>query len=371
MVMKSFISETKILLFFALFLAFFLSLSLNSVAQNTAVELDTDLLGNNYLEFNLSAPDPELCKSACEADDICSGWTYVKPESGGKKAWCWLKTGVINFRVVSDCCVSGIVRSDSPPPKIIFEGEKIRIVEAAVNKDWKSRGELTGESAGDFTGELSEEFTGELIETPTGPELDTDRPGGDYTRVFMTSDDHLLCESACNEDKKCAAWTFVKPGFQGPRAQCWLKARIPDKSSDECCVSGVKVRMDGSEMAGGDVDLSQSHIQGPIEGQIEDELTAGEPDEPDETYSVDSGLMDRELMPPVEENVNRLGMDYRSFTLAENEPLVCQSTCLEDPRCRSWTFIKPGVSERKARCRLKYGIAEPVGDSCCVSGVIR
>ena len=338
--MRSVISETKIFLFLVLFLFFSPSL----LAQYTAVELDTDLLGNNYLDFNLSSPAPELCRSACEADDICSGWTYVKPESGGKKAWCWLKTGVVNFRVVSDCCVSGIVRSDSTPPKIIFEGEKIKIVEAAVNKAWKSTGEFAGK--------------------PTGPELDTDRPGGDYTRVFMTSDDHLLCESACNEDKQCAAWTFVKPGFQGPRAQCWLKARVPDKSSDECCVSGVKVRMVGSGMTGGDVDLSQSHIR----GRFEYELAAGEPDE---TYSVGSGLMDRELMPPVEEDVNRLGMDYRSFTLAENEPVACQSVCLEDPRCRSWTFIKAGVSERKARCRLKYGFAEPVEDSCCVSGVIR
>ena len=47
-------------------------------------------------------------------------------------------------------------------------------------------------------------------------ELDTDRPGKDYKNFDLDSNFNI-CEAACNGDATCRAWTFVKPGEQGPK----------------------------------------------------------------------------------------------------------------------------------------------------------
>ncbi len=70
-------------------------------------------------------------------------------------------------------------------------------------------------------------------------EVDTDRPGMDYTNFDLPSPDPGLCENACKEDPNCKAWTYVKPGIQGPQARCWLKSGIPEPAKNSCCVSGV------------------------------------------------------------------------------------------------------------------------------------
>ncbi len=59
-------------------------------------------------------------------------------------------------------------------------------------------------------------------------ELDIDRPGMDYKSFDLASPDPNLCERACKEDpQNCKAWTYVKPGIQGPKARCWLKSGVP------------------------------------------------------------------------------------------------------------------------------------------------
>ena len=72
-------------------------------------------------------------------------------------------------------------------------------------------------------------------------EHDRDRLGGDYTG-FDANTDHIEdCETACKDDTKCAAWTYVKPGVQGPHARCYLKSVVPAISDNTCCVSGTKL----------------------------------------------------------------------------------------------------------------------------------
>jgi len=64
--------------------------------------------------------------------------------------------------------------------------------------------------------------------------------GADYSNFWVASAEPKLCQDACRSDAKCAAWTYVKPGGQGPQAQCWLKSRIPSATKNECCTSGVE-----------------------------------------------------------------------------------------------------------------------------------
>lgn len=72
-------------------------------------------------------------------------------------------------------------------------------------------------------------------------ETDANRLGSDYKSIDLPSPDPELCRAACDEDPKCKAFTYVKPGLQGPSAKCWLKDPVPAARPNEgCCVSGVK-----------------------------------------------------------------------------------------------------------------------------------
>ena len=71
-------------------------------------------------------------------------------------------------------------------------------------------------------------------------ETNTDRPGMDYSNFDLASANPSLCEQACNADPSCRAFTYVKPGYQGANARCWLKNDIPSATPSDCCDSGVK-----------------------------------------------------------------------------------------------------------------------------------
>lgn len=71
-------------------------------------------------------------------------------------------------------------------------------------------------------------------------EYDVDRPGSDYRTFELESADPALCASQCGKEPKCKAWTFVKPGVQGPSARCWLKDRVPQPVTASFAVSGVR-----------------------------------------------------------------------------------------------------------------------------------
>ncbi|MCP4620302.1 MAG: hypothetical protein GY844_28185 [Bradyrhizobium sp.] len=82
---------------------------------------------------------------------------------------------------------------------------------------------------------------------PVGParaadaESGIDRPGNDYKNFDLPPSiaGHAPCQSSCEADGNCKAWTWVKSGVQGPKARCWLKDAIPNPVPNNCCVSGV------------------------------------------------------------------------------------------------------------------------------------
>jgi hypothetical protein len=66
-----------------------------------------------------------------------------------------------------------------------------------------------------------------------------DLPGSDFKSFFLDQPLPALCRNACQNNQRCKAWTFVKPGIQGNKAKCWLKHNVPKPVKDGCCVSGV------------------------------------------------------------------------------------------------------------------------------------
>lgn len=71
----------------------------------------------------------------------------------------------------------------------------------------------------------------------------------------------------------------------------------------------------------------------------------------------------------LERDMDRLGMDYRRIALPAAEPLLCQSECVGDVQCKSFTYVKPGLHGSGAICYLKNGTPSPTPNNCCVSGL--
>jgi hypothetical protein len=67
-----------------------------------------------------------------------------------------------------------------------------------------------------------------------------DLHGADYSNFWAASAEPKLCQDACRSDAKCAAWTYVNPGVQGPQPRCWLKSQVPQATQNECCTSGIE-----------------------------------------------------------------------------------------------------------------------------------
>jgi hypothetical protein len=79
-----------------------------------------------------------------------------------------------------------------------------------------------------------------FADDPMTIETGIDRSGSDFTSFWQKSASPEICRSACLSDKKCQAWTSVKPGVQGKKARCYLKNSIPKPRKNACCTSGVR-----------------------------------------------------------------------------------------------------------------------------------
>jgi hypothetical protein len=150
-------------------------------------EAHTDRPGFDYQMFALEldgiATIESTCQELCTRDVRCKAWTAVVIGVQGPIARCWLKAAIPAARP-NGCCTSGV---------------PVRAFEPGV-----------------------------------------DRPGSDYKLLDLHDTDPTACQAACQSDKQCRAWTYVRPGVQGPNARCWLKDFIPAASSNECCTSGAR-----------------------------------------------------------------------------------------------------------------------------------
>ena len=151
-----------------------------------------DRRGGDYLNFQIRNGDPAVCASRCERDARCRAWSFSYPRTENALATCWLKSRVPP-RVEDKCCVSGVRGAGVIEPR---------------------RG---------------------------GIEYSIDRFGGDY-RNFETTPDaaRRRLQSGLRVTRtSCRAWTYVRPGYIGASARCYLKDKITRPRHKPCCISGV------------------------------------------------------------------------------------------------------------------------------------
>jgi hypothetical protein len=157
----------------------------------TQAQVGYDRPGGDYASAPLRSGDPAVCAARCERDARCRAWAFSYPATESANAVCWLKSRVMP-RVATSCCVSGV------------------------------RG--VG-----------------VIEPKGGPvEFAIDRIGGDFRHFELSSDPSgKTCQSACEGEETCRAWTYLRPGYGQASAACYLKSRITRPQHRSCCVSGV------------------------------------------------------------------------------------------------------------------------------------
>jgi hypothetical protein len=171
------------------------------------------------------------------------------------------------------------------------------------------------------------------MDKPTMSYLENqDIPGNNYKNFDLKPDETCqTCIDKCLEDPNCKAYTYVKPGVQGPNARCYLKSAAPNTISNSNCISGIKL---------------------PVTDQPFYIFETGTP-------TIKSSTLQ-----------NRPGHDYKSFELKKGETCqTCEDSCLKDPRCKAYTFVLAGVQAQRGVCWLKSAVPDPIEDINCVSGV--
>jgi hypothetical protein len=160
---------------------------------------------------------------------------------------------------------------------------------------------------------------------PAQAQANFDRPGGDYQSSPVASGDPADCALVCERDKRCRAWSFAYPTDTARGAFCWLKNSVPERSQDNCCVSGVR----------------GAGVVEPRNGAIET-------------------------------SIDRFGGDYRNFGLKSSDSdEACKAACTDDNKCRAWTYARPGYVGKDAHCFLKKDIKPPRRKPGFTSGVVR
>jgi len=162
-----------------------------AATSSARAQVGFDRPGSDYTSFIMRFADPAICAARCERDPRCRAWAFSYPLTENTSAVCWLKSRVPK-RIPAPCCVSGV------------------------------RG--TG-----------------VIEPRTGViEFGFDRYGGDLRHFDVASDPSGgSCQAACEGEAACRAWTYVRPGYVGTSAVCYLKNRITRPLRKPCCISGV------------------------------------------------------------------------------------------------------------------------------------
>lgn len=149
-----------------------------------------DRPGGDYFSFPIRTGDPNVCALRCEREARCRAWSFGYP-TGDAAATCWLKAQV-SARIEEPSSVSGVRGAGVIAPK-------------------------------------------------GGPaEFAIDRGGGDYKSIDLPSDPTgLTCKAACEADKQCRAWTYLRPGYGGSAPHCYLKDKVKAPHHKPCCISGV------------------------------------------------------------------------------------------------------------------------------------
>ena len=156
-------------------------------SRRRSAQVGYDRPGGDYTSFALRSGDPAQCAARCERDSRCRAWALLL--SGDRDRQCPLLA-----QVAGDCrgwptpaacraCAGPADRAERRPDRILDRPRRRRLPAFDLPPD------------------------------PTGK----------------------TCQAACEGEEGCRAWTYLRPGYGGPAAACYLKDRITRPQRRPCC----------------------------------------------------------------------------------------------------------------------------------------
>ena len=238
------------------------------------IEPGTDRPGGDYTHVALAKPELGLCQAACANDDSCQAFSYVLPGVQGAKAVCYLKDRVPS-PAASNCCTSGVKDSalvlyrrfantdmngsdydDMPVTtggwqacrQSCADDVQCKAYTYVKSTDVSSGGHCWLKNSRPPRRSAACCDSGDKVSGGAAMNLGkhgTDLPGHDYRHFEVSaateSNQHDVCLDACGADGICRAYTYVRPGVQGPKPMCWLKDKVPASGRlASCCTAGTR-----------------------------------------------------------------------------------------------------------------------------------
>ena len=150
------------------------------------------------------------------------------------------------------------------------------------------------------------------------------RQGDAYREFDVARADPNLCQKACVDESRCAGWNYRKPeGRTNGRPHCWLLERTSSRNQDGMMIGGVVTRPGAASF---------------------------------------------------EEDTVRNGRDYRQVEVPIPDPKLCQRQCIDDLRCRAWSYAAPPpadllafMSNWEGYRKLQQALPAHGGDWCASS----
>jgi hypothetical protein len=229
-----------------------------TAGMNLQVLPNTNLNGGDYKEVDVGSQPPEACLALCAGESPrCVAYTFV-PALNGDPGRCWLKSTLTSLSAANGL-TSGVHRGLLPGGYIdAFSYTNGLSTDrngcaVACMKDGTCRAYTFYPSGSgpvgtcllmDVTGPWKSEsgLFGPVSGIKRGLWQNSDRWGGDYARLYLSTAAPEACQAACANDSACKAFTYVPPWWYGNNdtAQCLLKSSVGPLVAGTGLVSGVK-----------------------------------------------------------------------------------------------------------------------------------
>jgi len=181
-------------------------------------------------------------------------------------------------------------------------------------------------------------------------EQNSDLLGHNLKSFTLRTPDFRLCQQACEQNQRCKAATYVKPGVQGPQARCYLKHTLVPRQENSCCTTWIADSGTSTAISGA------AQIQ-PIDKTAQPVV-----------MGTSQNLQVNQTEFTRRDNWDLVAPNLQRLTLNAPNVDLCRDACAGRKDCEGYTYVKPGLQGPQAVCYLKGRIQKAVENGCCVSG---
>jgi hypothetical protein len=175
------------------------------------------------------------CMNSCENDSRCVAFTYVGGNKGLDSGVCWFKDNKGEAVTAGSNYVTGFLA-------VKAQSSGSSVTSIATGNLAVSSASATTSSSTSGTSTASTSWATNSAGTNYTIYRSSDTNYGAYANVPATNS-FLDCTTACDNDSKCKAWTYVGASDGKGSGTCWLKSQLgqPVPSNSNGVISGSRL----------------------------------------------------------------------------------------------------------------------------------